>query len=473
MVTAREIPARDQIDTEIGETERLIEEFKQRISQTLERERAKLREIAGKEAKAILAKAYQESANITSKANEESQHILEAARERADREREVILAQARERAEQIVLEAEETTRREAKERTRKEVEIILSAAKDEATKIVTESLEKARLEAEKIVSNARFEAENQSRKIIETAELEARQVTRSALELKQRAESELIEAQKKAGAEAAFIINAAREKARQVAEAEANSILSQATQEGLQEKERLVNEARKAAEDERIQIVQKAKLEAESIINAAKTQIRIQLEESSRLMMEIQKQIQKAMGLAGIANVNSDQNIANVSSEGNNLPQVLDSAVQNQEVLKSVNPNVFPVNTQSATTVNKPMIDSSPVVSTGNMAIGTETRTKPVSSYSDGSRTYQGRLKIDIAPPVDNEQINSLAAALASAPGLAVVNKGIIEDGSAWIEVEAASPLPLLEILHQIPFIKDVVGARSYIIIALKAKQQQ
>jgi|GEM_PF-1581690 len=473
MVTAREIPARDKIDTEIGETERLIEEFKQRISQTLERERAKLREIAEKEAKAILAKAYQESANIASKANEESQHILEAARERADREKEVILAQARERAEQIVLEAEETTRREAKERTRKEVEIILSAARDEATKIVTEALEKARLEAEKIVSNARFEAENQSRKIIETAELEARQVTRSALELKQRAEGELLEAQKKAGEEAALIINAAREKARQVAENEANSILSRARTEALQEKERLIIEARKSAEEERSQLVQKAKLEADNIINVAKSQIRIQLEESSRLMMEIQKQIQKAMGLAGIVNASNDINTANAPSEGSTFPKALNSAIQYRQEFNAGSPDVSPVNTQSEIIVNKPMSETSPVVSVGEMAIGSEAKPKPAHSYDEKSRTYQGRLKIDIAPPVDNEQINSLAVALASAPGLAVVNKGIIEDGSAWIEVEAASPLPLLEILHQIPFIKDVVGARSYIIIALKAKQQQ
>ena len=91
--------------------------------------------------------------------------------------------------------------------------------------------------------------------------------------------------------------------------------------------------------------------------------------------------------------------------------------------------------------------------------------------FDEDKKTYLGRLKIDIAPPVDNDQIQSLENALSQTPNLRVIEKGEAEDGSAWVEIDMNVPVPLLDILRKVPEIKDVVGCKSYIIIALKSKQ--
>jgi hypothetical protein len=80
-------------------------------------------------------------------------------------------------------------------------------------------------------------------------------------------------------------------------------------------------------------------------------------------------------------------------------------------------------------------------------------------------------LKIDIAPPVDGEQLSNLEQNLQKTPNVRVIVKGDAEDGSAWIEIELSKPTSLLGILRKLPGVKDVVGAKSYIIVAMKSKQ--
>ena len=77
----------------------------------------------------------------------------------------------------------------------------------------------------------------------------------------------------------------------------------------------------------------------------------------------------------------------------------------------------------------------------------------------------------DIAPPADSGQIAQLEQSLTKAANLRVVAKGGAEDGSAWVEIDLAKSIALLDILKRIPNVKDVVGAKSYIIVAMKAKQ--
>jgi hypothetical protein len=86
-------------------------------------------------------------------------------------------------------------------------------------------------------------------------------------------------------------------------------------------------------------------------------------------------------------------------------------------------------------------------------------------------QTHQGRLKIDIAPTVDAGQVAQLVEFLGKTTDVKIIKQGITEDGSGWVEIEADSPLPLVDILRRIPSVKDVVGAKSYVIVALRAKQ--
>ncbi len=87
------------------------------------------------------------------------------------------------------------------------------------------------------------------------------------------------------------------------------------------------------------------------------------------------------------------------------------------------------------------------------------------------NQTYEGRLKIDIAPPADREQVASLEKDIVKTASIQVLDKGTAEDGSAWVELEVSKPTRLIDVLKDIPSVKDVVGAKSYIIVAMRAKQ--
>ena len=85
------------------------------------------------------------------------------------------------------------------------------------------------------------------------------------------------------------------------------------------------------------------------------------------------------------------------------------------------------------------------------------------------SHNYHGQFKIDIAPPVEKGQLNQLVNDLGKTEHIRIVNKGELDDGSAWVEISISKPIPLMDILKNLPEVKDVVGCKSYIILALKS----
>jgi vacuolar-type H+-ATPase subunit H len=103
-----------------------------------------------------------------------------------------------------------------------------------------------------------------------------------------------------AESESAFILN----QAKAAAEKESTDIINLSISEAQKERERIVAEAliesKRVSEAERSQALLKARQEAEEIISSAKTRVSKQLEESSRLMLEIQQKMQQVIGAAGI-----------------------------------------------------------------------------------------------------------------------------------------------------------------------------
>jgi vacuolar-type H+-ATPase subunit H len=421
----------EKINTQGGETERIIDAFKQQILQSLEKDKSRLKEIAEQDAKQILARAYQESSQLTSKAREDSLGIIEAAKAQANSEVEKILTSARTQAEQILVNAEDMVRRDAKEKTRREIEKLMNSSRDESAKLRDATVQSARNEADGIVAEAKKEATRVSRQLIDEAEEKLQQ-----------------------------ILTTAREDARAKAEREASQILVVAKADAQKEKEELIAhatiEAQQSAEIETRQIISKAKLEADEIIGSAKNKVRLQLEESSRLMMEMQQKMQQVLGFSGVETAKSEVRAAILEPEVKPIvtPKAGKTAPPKEESAKEVNP-VEPVHKAAKVTNSSDVAQAKIDSIFGN----------------DETRSYQGRLKIDIAPPVDPEQMSILEQNLLKNPELQLVGKGSAEDGSAWIEVEISKPLPLVAALRKIPGVKDVVGAKSYIIVALRAKQ--
>jgi F0F1-type ATP synthase membrane subunit b/b' len=443
------VAAPEKLIIEQTEPERLLEDFRIKLIHSLRREMEKMEEIANKDAKLILTKAYQESSDITTKAQEESKRIISQSREKADKEAAGIVSNAQERAVQIVNNAEEIIRKDAKERTRKEIETLMRNSKDEAVKQATKTLQTAKEEAANIISESKNRATLTAHQIREDAEKETQELTREVKELKEKAAEELAEAKKKSALQLEQLMANARKTYAEKAEKEANEIVSQAKARAQKEREYILanalTEAKAAAEAETARLIQKAKEDAEVIVMSAKDKVRSQIDESSRLMLEIQQRMQQVIGVAGYDNNKIDLSKINVDIKDNKVAD--------------------PVPAVNASKQNASRnADSAKIVDTS--------KSKPeLVNYDEERQTYQGKLRIDVAPPVDGEQLTLLEEYLSKTSGLHVIIKGGAEDGSAWVEIEAKNPSPLLDILRNMPNVKDVVGCKSYIIVALKSRQ--
>ncbi len=434
------VTAPEKATNELTETETIIEEFKQRLSRSLLKEKTRLHELADTEAKNILATAYQEAARLSEKARQEAESVVERAKINASKETEKTLEQASSQAEQSVKIAEERIRKEAKERTKKEVDSILRKTTEDATR-----------QAAKILQAAREEATQLSRQMLNKAENDSGELMRSAADLHKKAAEELTSAQKKSSDAVEQTMTDVRRTAQVQAEREASEIISKAKSTAQKEKDLLlaaaITEAKMTTTVEIEAMLVKAKNEAEEIINQAKNKVRTQIEESSRLMLEIHQKMQQVMA------------VPHGEPQKNIHPEI---------ALKMEKQTPYQSGLAPEPTVSKIGSDISPE----NAPPANNAQSKIDSLFSDdATRTYSGKLKIDITPPSDNEQIAVLERQLLKNSGLRIMAKGGAEDGSAWLEIDISSLLPLVDILRKSPIVKDVVGAKSYIIVTLKSRQ--
>ena len=154
--------------THVDGIESIIEEFTQRISQSVENDRNKLRELA-----------EQESASIITRAQQEADSIIAEAKKKTNSEVEKILAEAKQKAIQTVNEADKRIKDEAKQKTKKEQERIIQVAKEEAETLVTKARQMAENEAKRVVAESQKEADRQRDKLIAEAESEAKRKAES------------------------------------------------------------------------------------------------------------------------------------------------------------------------------------------------------------------------------------------------------------------------------------------------------
>ncbi len=81
---------------------------------------------------------------------------------------------------------------------------------------------------------------------------------------------------------------------------------------------------------------------------------------------------------------------------------------------------------------------------------------------------YEGRLELEIPPPVDYSQILKFQRYLRDVPDLHLVSIGGASDGGASVIIVINQPLPILSILKQMPLVKDVVKQEKNIQLMLK-----
>lgn len=152
-----------------GDIEKLIGEYRQRITRAIEAEAAGIRNRASEESAEIIAKANHAFNEITGNAERQAAQMVADGKAKAKAEAETVLVQAKTAADRMVSEIAARLKAEAKEKTQKEIDRLIQDAKEQAGKYREKELAvavaEAKQKAEHIISEAKAKAHEEESKI--------------------------------------------------------------------------------------------------------------------------------------------------------------------------------------------------------------------------------------------------------------------------------------------------------------------
>ena len=91
----------ETVNSEALETEKLLDEYRQRIGEAIAQEKSRLKEGAERESRNIIAQAYEEAAGLTANARQEAEQIVAQAREQAAAQANNTVAEAEQKAQHV------------------------------------------------------------------------------------------------------------------------------------------------------------------------------------------------------------------------------------------------------------------------------------------------------------------------------------------------------------------------------------
>ena len=97
-------------------------------------------------------------------------------------------------------------------------------------------------------------------------------------------------------------------------------------------------------------------------------------------------------------------------------------------------------------------------------------RVKGEDEEAVSAELYQGIVKLTIVPPIDLGQVRKLEEYLSQVQDLRLVLIGGSVDEGTEIVVSAENPIPLMDVLREIPPVEQVVKKGKKIQITLKAE---
>ncbi len=416
---------------EVEEAEDIFQEYRKGISETIEKLRGR-----------ALERAQQEARELVEKAQDQAREIAGMAQQRADS----LMAQANARAEQLVAAAEERISAEARSRVQKEVERLFREAKAESERIMTAARQAAEVTSARVIEDGKKEAEKLAREVMEKAGRDASELMARANEARQRAEMEADLVRRKAAEEIEHTTNQAREEARQQvaregvqfiekAKQEAAQILKNAQDQAEKERERLIadyaGQAKKKAELERMRVLFEVRFRAEEVAREVRDRLRAELEKSSMLINGAQQRLGRA--LEGVA----DQSLKEMF-EVEALPEAGAAGEEGEPAPAAVQ-----------------------LKASGAAGMAEEEE-----------MVFEGKLELEILPPIDFGQKANLEKLLKQIPDLRIVGWGGLSEGTNWMEIELDRPVPLMSFLKQMPPVKQVSAYGNSLVIALKTESE-
>jgi len=400
------------VDSEIGDIEQIISEYKQGISQAIEKEKSR----------------FDELSDFLAKSQHEAERLIAEAREQAHKISEDIIAQAEQKAQQIVNKAEETVKNEAKEKTRKEVEQINQATRDKAAELIVKARQVSKKTSNSIIAESRREAD----KLIEQSREKA----------SKEAEQEAQDIRQKAHEEAKHIISDARNKAKEDGEKELARIIAAAKQVA----EQVVRDTKETVETEEDQLTHNSLNSAEEIESESPSN----LPEPRKIAEETASDIESP------AQTEPEDSAPKLREAQQRLAEVFEAAISDiretgDEISKMPVPNPSEKETEYPATSK------------------IECKISELTEMENGTNGYDEKLELHIMPPSDSGQLSKFEKQLLKVPDLQVLGKGGSDSGIIWFEVNYSEPLPVENLLRQISPVKEVAKHGNYVMISLSS----
>jgi hypothetical protein len=214
-----------------------------------------------------------------------------------------------------------------------------------------------------------------------------------------------------------------------------------------------VGEAGQVVQAEAAGIVQLARQTAEELVNDAQNKVHAQLVESSRLMAEIRLRMLPVLAAAGPEHVPAEGALEQV-------PTPVASASAAQEPLAEKLERRARRGSRPRPSTRKENSEPDPV----------RGETKSACASDDGL-TRRKRIKIEISSPAGSEQLTALEQELLKTPDLRIIAKGGSDGGSAWMEAETNGAAAMLDILRNVPGVRNAVGNKSYYRVVMRSMQ--
>ena len=357
------------------------------------------------------------------------------------------LSDYRSKVEEIIRTENERFRELAEEQAKgiidnawKKAEEIVNESQKKAKGIIAESEDKALA----IISDSRQKALNIGNEIEQQAKQKSSEIIDEA---QQKAQEIVQEAEENATKEAKNRVKSHEEKILSKAKEEADSIVENARKDAEKETEEIIESTKREAEQRVEEEVEKFRVQAQE----QSTQIRLEAEKKATKLID--RVIEEGSAINGV--------IVETIKNSENLLEKLKSEMQTEigELTKNLvaarkrmekNVTAFTESSEEET-----VLQNMHGKSNNNMPIWATLKGDRTVPRENGQYLFIGQMELKILSAMDYKLVKQLKDFLVRVPNMKYLGESSSEEGSI-LSFEMKEPLPIMDILSDMPLVEDV-----------------
>jgi vacuolar-type H+-ATPase subunit H len=224
-----------------------------------------------------------------------------------------------------------------------------------------------------------------------------------------------------------------------------------------QESAKVISDTREKASQIIAEIIERGSKQAQSESARAVSEAR---NRTSELLTQVSKSFEEIISQAE----------RRVKSELKGLATLMAEAQTRLQPLIETSDNKAEESSQQATGEVVTATDSGDQKAESALLSTADKGTAAVKASND-TRLFKGRLKLEMIPPFDQEELECVPEWLPRLPSLRVMSTGGYAQANRWITtytVDLEKPLPLFKILKAVPAVKEVTEDKGNIVVTMR-----